>query len=107
MKKPGAGLLPQADRALEWIRDYGDKDGDGFIEYERLNPQGLINQGWKVAGVVSSVLDDELINDGRLLVQMSGCSTTQPDSERPDVGGLGLWGGALDCSPTSGQFYIR
>ena len=42
-----AALLPHADRAMSWIRDYGDKDGDGFVEYERLNPQGLINQGWK------------------------------------------------------------
>ena len=42
-----ASLLPHADRALDWIRDYGDKDGDGFVEYERLNPQGLLNQGWK------------------------------------------------------------
>ncbi|WP_458114015.1 amylo-alpha-1,6-glucosidase [Arthrobacter sp. R1-13] len=42
-----AALLPHADRAMDWIRDYGDKDGDGFVEYERLNPQGLINQGWK------------------------------------------------------------
>ncbi|MDQ0616717.1 amylo-alpha-1,6-glucosidase [Arthrobacter globiformis] len=42
-----AALLPNADRALEWIRDYGDKDGDGFVEYERLNDHGLLNQGWK------------------------------------------------------------
>ncbi|MEZ2392149.1 glycogen debranching N-terminal domain-containing protein [bacterium RCC_150] len=42
-----AALLPHADRALDWIRDYGDKDGDGFVEYERLNDQGLVNQGWK------------------------------------------------------------
>ncbi len=42
-----AALLPHADRALAWIRDYGDKDGDGFVEYARLNDQGLINQGWK------------------------------------------------------------
>jgi glycogen debranching enzyme len=42
-----SALLPHADRALEWIRKYGDKDGDGFIEYQRLNPEGLINQGWK------------------------------------------------------------
>ena len=42
-----ANLLPHAARALEWIRHYGDKDGDGFVEYERLNDQGLINQGWK------------------------------------------------------------
>lgn len=40
-------LLPHADRALDWIRDYGDKDGDGFVEYQRLNPNGLVNQGWK------------------------------------------------------------
>lgn len=42
-----AELLPHADRALAWIRDYGDKDGDGFIEYGRLNDKGLVNQGWK------------------------------------------------------------
>lgn len=40
-------LLPHADRALEWIDKYGDRDGDGFVEYARLNDQGLINQGWK------------------------------------------------------------
>jgi len=40
-------LLPNADRALDWARDYGDRDGDGFIEYQRMNDQGLINQGWK------------------------------------------------------------
>ncbi|WP_262107508.1 glycogen debranching N-terminal domain-containing protein [Arthrobacter sp. Marseille-P9274] len=42
-----AALLPHADRALDWIRDYGDRDGDGFVEYQRLNDRGLINQGWK------------------------------------------------------------
>lgn len=42
-----ASLLPNVDRALDWIRDYGDKDGDGFVEYARLNDRGLINQGWK------------------------------------------------------------
>ncbi|BCW44685.1 glycogen debranching N-terminal domain-containing protein [Arthrobacter sp. StoSoilB5] len=46
-KETIAALLPHADRALAWIRDYGDKDGDGFVEYERLNDRGLINQGWK------------------------------------------------------------
>jgi glycogen debranching enzyme len=42
-----AALLPHADRALDWIREYGDKDGDGFVEYERLNDQALTIQGWK------------------------------------------------------------
>lgn len=40
-------LLPSADRALDWIRSFGDRDDDGFIEYQRLNEHGLINQGWK------------------------------------------------------------
>ena len=40
-------LLPHVDRALEWIRDYGDRDGDGFVEYSRATPHGLANQGWK------------------------------------------------------------
>ncbi|MGO4246264.1 glycogen debranching N-terminal domain-containing protein [Paenarthrobacter sp. RAF54_2] len=46
-KETIAALMPHADRALEWIEHYGDKDGDGFVEYERLSVQGLINQGWK------------------------------------------------------------
>lgn len=40
-------LLPHADRALEWIEKYGDRDGDGFVEYIRPNDHGLVNQGWK------------------------------------------------------------
>jgi glycogen debranching enzyme len=42
-----SALMPHVDRALAWIRDYGDRDGDGFVEYKRLNDRGLINQGWK------------------------------------------------------------
>lgn len=42
-----AGLLPAVDRALAWIDDYGDVDGDGFVEYCRATPDGLLNQGWK------------------------------------------------------------
>ena len=40
-------LLPAAEAALRWIDEYGDKDGDGFIEYQRKTPRGLQNQGWK------------------------------------------------------------
>ncbi len=41
------GLWPNIERALEWIDRYGDSDGDGFVEYSRKRPQGLVNQGWK------------------------------------------------------------
>jgi glycogen debranching enzyme len=40
-------LLPHADRALDWIERYGDRDGDGFVEYQRSTDRGLVNQGWK------------------------------------------------------------
>jgi glycogen debranching enzyme len=40
-------LLPHADRALQWIEDFGDRDGDGYVEYQRASDRGLLNQGWK------------------------------------------------------------
>lgn len=40
-------LLPHADRAMAWIEDFGDRDGDGFVEYQRGSDGGLVNQGWK------------------------------------------------------------
>lgn len=40
-------LLPHADRALAWMAEFGDRDGDGYIEYERSSDRGLVNQGWK------------------------------------------------------------
>jgi len=43
-------LWPNALAALEWIDRYGDRDGDGFVEYERKTPGGLLNQGWKDSG---------------------------------------------------------
>jgi glycogen debranching enzyme len=40
-------LIPHADAALAWVRDIGDRDGDGFVEYQRPTDRGLQNQGWK------------------------------------------------------------
>ena len=40
-------LLPHADRALAWIEAFGDRDGDGYVEYRRQSDGGLSNQGWK------------------------------------------------------------
>ncbi|MCC7423624.1 MAG: amylo-alpha-1,6-glucosidase [Planctomycetaceae bacterium] len=40
-------LWPNIEGALAWIDDYGDRDGDGFIEYQRQSDSGLLHQGWK------------------------------------------------------------
>ena len=42
-----AELRGPALRALEWIDRYGDRDGDGFVEYLRCAPIGPMNQCWK------------------------------------------------------------
>jgi glycogen debranching enzyme len=39
-------LLPHADRAIEWIEHYGDTDGDGYVEYQRMSDRGPAHQGW-------------------------------------------------------------
>ena len=40
-------LQPNARAALDWIDHYGDRDGDGYIEYQRKTTLGLENQCWK------------------------------------------------------------
>ena len=40
-------LWPNIEAALSWLEKYGDRDGDGFVEYGRRSNEGLANQGWK------------------------------------------------------------
>lgn len=40
-------LWPHIKAALRWIDEYGDLDGDGFVEYQHKSENGLTNQGWK------------------------------------------------------------
>jgi hypothetical protein len=42
--------LNTAERCLDWIDQYGDRDGDGFQEYQTRSPVGYENQGWKDSG---------------------------------------------------------
>lgn len=43
-------LAPNLEAALAWLRDWGDCDGDGFLEYIDRTGHGLSNQGWKDSG---------------------------------------------------------
>ena len=40
-------LWPHVVRALDWLDDHGDIDGDGFVEYKQRSSRGLVAQGWK------------------------------------------------------------
>jgi glycogen debranching enzyme len=53
-------LKEPALAALEWIDKYGDRDGDGFVEYERRTERGLENQSWKDSW------DSQRFHDGSL-----------------------------------------
>jgi glycogen debranching enzyme len=53
-------IWPQIEAALDWMDEYGDRDGDGFLEYGRTSQDGLVNQGWKDSG------DSIFHADGRL-----------------------------------------
>ena len=46
-------------KALEWIDRYGDRDGDGFVEFEKRAPHGLDVQSWKDSD------DSQRFHDGR------------------------------------------
>jgi glycogen debranching enzyme len=39
-----------ARRILDWAREYGDMDGDGYLEYQTRSSKGTKNQGWKDSG---------------------------------------------------------
>ncbi len=65
-------LLPNAERALEWIDRYGDHDGDGFVEYARTSPKGLVNQGWKDSSDGVSFPDGRLPEPPIALVEVQG-----------------------------------
>jgi glycogen debranching enzyme len=45
--EPVERLVPFADRALAWVEEFGDRDGDGYLEYIRATDRGRVHQGWK------------------------------------------------------------
>ncbi|MGH8810196.1 MAG: MGH1-like glycoside hydrolase domain-containing protein, partial [Noviherbaspirillum sp.] len=53
-------IWPNITKALDWIDRYGDRDGDGFVEYARYSESGLAQQGWKDSH------DSVFHSDGRL-----------------------------------------
>jgi len=40
-------IWPNLLAAVDWMQNFGDDDGDGFIEYDRHSRDGLVQQGWK------------------------------------------------------------
>ncbi|WP_409189778.1 glycogen debranching N-terminal domain-containing protein [Bradyrhizobium sp. RDM4] len=64
--------LPTARRCLDWIDDFGDRDGDGFQEYQTRSPAGYENQGWKDAGDAVIDVDGSLVKGPKALCELQG-----------------------------------
>ncbi|MDQ1734800.1 MAG: hypothetical protein QOH56_1051 [Pseudonocardiales bacterium] len=65
-------LLPALQRALGWLRDYSDPDGDGFLEYLDATGTGLANQGWKDSGDSIRFADGSLAEGPVALCEVQG-----------------------------------
>ena len=68
-RRPGAGRAttrscasssPRCACALRWIDEFGDLDGDGFVEFLRRSDHGLAVQSWKDSP------DSQRFADGRI-----------------------------------------
>ncbi|HMG45712.1 MAG TPA: glycogen debranching N-terminal domain-containing protein [Acidimicrobiales bacterium] len=68
----GERLVPHADRALEWMENHGDRDGDGYVEYARSTDKGLGNQGWKDSWDSVRHADGELARAPIALCEVQG-----------------------------------
>jgi glycogen debranching enzyme len=65
-------LWPHALRALAWIDNYGDRDGDGYLEYPGRHDGGISNQGWKDSSDAIRCRDGSLPHGDIALCEVQG-----------------------------------
>lgn len=65
-------LEPNLRAGLRWLRDYGDMNGDGLIDYEKRSSKGLINQGWKDSWDALMHADGSPVKPPITLVEVQG-----------------------------------
>src|ERR1700720_1312911 len=64
--------LPTAEACLAWIDEYGDRDGDGFQEYQTLSTAGYENMAWKDSGDAVMYPDGTLVRGPKALCELQG-----------------------------------
>lgn len=64
--------LTYAEACLTWIDAYGDRDGDGFQEYETRSPAGYENMAWKDSGDAVMYPDGTLVRGPKALCELQG-----------------------------------
>ena len=64
--------LPAAEACLTWIDEYGDRDGDGFQEYQTRSAAGYENMSWKDSGDAVMYPDGTLVRGPKALCELQG-----------------------------------
>ena len=64
--------LETAEGCLTWIDKYGDRDGDGFQEYQTRSPVGYENMAWKDFGDLVMYPDGSLVRGPKALCELQG-----------------------------------
>jgi glycogen debranching enzyme len=64
--------LKTAEGCLAWIDQYGDRDGDGFQEYQTRSPVGYENMAWKDSGDSVMYPDGSLVKGPKALCELQG-----------------------------------
>ena len=64
--------LRTAEGCLTWIDSYGDRDGDGFQEYQTRSSAGYENTGWKDSGDAVMYEDGTLVKGPKALCELQG-----------------------------------
>ncbi|WHZ17082.1 MAG: hypothetical protein OJF52_003934 [Nitrospira sp.] len=67
-----AEYWPVVKRCLRWIDGYGDRDGDGFQEYQTTSDKGYENMGWKDSGDAVLYPDGSLVKGPKALCELQG-----------------------------------
>jgi glycogen debranching enzyme len=64
--------LKTAEACLSWIDNYGDRDGDGFQEYQTRSSAGYENLAWKDSGDAVMYPDGTLVKGPKALCELQG-----------------------------------
>jgi glycogen debranching enzyme len=64
--------LDTAEGCLTWIDEWGDRDGDGFQEYQTRSPVGYENMSWKDAGDSMNNLDGTPVKGPKAVCELQG-----------------------------------
>jgi glycogen debranching enzyme len=64
--------LPNAEAALRWIDEDGDRDADGFQEFHKRTEDGYENMSWKDSGDSMTWPDGTMVQGPKALCELQG-----------------------------------